>query len=162
MALVSYSSFVRKHSKELQSVESSLRSLSYLLPGRFKDAELASEASKFYYFELVFFSIEKKTQNKLVVYTFCNVFNHLNTNVLGMDQQRYLFSDLQPSPINKYTLHLLQTKPFSYSFLAYTLSILRMCQVFSEMIACRLGGENAQWRTITVMESVKQGFKYFF
>ncbi len=42
-----YKDFVRRRSREIQSLESSLRSLSYILPGRFKDSELASESGMF-------------------------------------------------------------------------------------------------------------------
>ena len=43
-ALASYDSFLVNNVSTISTVESSLRSITWLLPGRFKDAELASEA----------------------------------------------------------------------------------------------------------------------
>ena len=46
LAMSRYESFLVKHVSAISTVESSLRSLTWFLPGRFKDAELASEACK--------------------------------------------------------------------------------------------------------------------
>lgn len=43
-ATMSYEAFVVGNVGTISSIESSLRSLTWFLPGRFKDAELASEA----------------------------------------------------------------------------------------------------------------------
>ena len=43
-ALARYESFLVNNVSTISTVESSLRSITWLLPGRFKDAELASEA----------------------------------------------------------------------------------------------------------------------
>ena len=43
-ALARYESFLVAHVSTISSLESSLRSITWILPGRFKDAELASEA----------------------------------------------------------------------------------------------------------------------
>lgn len=42
--LAQYESFLVAHVSTISSLESTLRSITWLLPGRFKDAELASEA----------------------------------------------------------------------------------------------------------------------
>jgi hypothetical protein len=42
--LVRYEDFLLKNASQMSSIESSLRSLSFILPGRFKDVEVASEA----------------------------------------------------------------------------------------------------------------------
>jgi peroxin-16 len=41
-----YESFLINNVETISSLESTLRSISWFLPGRFKDAELASEACK--------------------------------------------------------------------------------------------------------------------
>lgn len=41
-----YESFLVENASQITGVESSLRTLTYFLPGRFKDAELAGEASE--------------------------------------------------------------------------------------------------------------------
>lgn len=46
-ALAHYESFLVAHVSTISSLESTLRSITWLLPGRFKDAELASEARQF-------------------------------------------------------------------------------------------------------------------
>ena len=38
-----YESFLLQHVSQVTALESSLRSMTYILPGRFKDAELAGE-----------------------------------------------------------------------------------------------------------------------
>jgi hypothetical protein len=43
-ALARYESFLIQNVSTISSLESTLRSISWLLPGRFKDAELVSEA----------------------------------------------------------------------------------------------------------------------
>ena len=43
-ALAQYESFLVAHVSTISSLESTLRSITWILPGRFKDAELASEA----------------------------------------------------------------------------------------------------------------------
>jgi peroxin-16 len=43
-ALARYESFLIRNGSTIASLESTLRSLTWLLPGRFKDAELVSEA----------------------------------------------------------------------------------------------------------------------
>jgi peroxin-16 len=42
-----YSEFVLQQAANVANIESALRSLSYFLPGRFKDAEVASETRLF-------------------------------------------------------------------------------------------------------------------
>ena len=48
--LAQYESFLVAHVSTISSLESSLRSITWILPGRFKDAELASEARQSLYF----------------------------------------------------------------------------------------------------------------
>ena len=42
-----YEGFLVENASQITAVESSLRTLTYFLPGRFKDAELAGEASEY-------------------------------------------------------------------------------------------------------------------
>ena len=53
-ALARYESFLVNNVSTISSVESTLRSITWLLPGRFKDAELASEACEFRHLFLIF------------------------------------------------------------------------------------------------------------
>lgn len=46
-ALAHYESFLVNNVSVISSVESTLRSITWVLPGRFKDAELVSEARQF-------------------------------------------------------------------------------------------------------------------
>jgi peroxin-16 len=46
-ALARYESFLIQNVSTISSLESTLRSVTWLLPGRFKDAELVSEACQF-------------------------------------------------------------------------------------------------------------------
>lgn len=43
-----YEKFARTNGSAIESIESTLRSVSYILPGRFKDSEFVSEICKHY------------------------------------------------------------------------------------------------------------------
>ena len=51
--LAQYESFLVAHVSTISSLESTLRSITWILPGRFKDAELASEARQYYHTECI-------------------------------------------------------------------------------------------------------------
>lgn len=46
-SIARYEAFLLENVSTISSLESSLRSITWFLPGRFKDAELASEARQF-------------------------------------------------------------------------------------------------------------------
>jgi peroxin-16 len=52
-SLARYESFLINNVSTISSLESSLRSITWFLPGRFKDAELASEARQSLLFNLI-------------------------------------------------------------------------------------------------------------
>jgi hypothetical protein len=43
-----YEAFLLKNASQISSIETTLRTFTYILPGRFHDAELASEACKLF------------------------------------------------------------------------------------------------------------------
>ena len=51
--LIYYEKFVNVHGSAIEGIENSLRSLSYILPGRFKDSEFVSEMRNHKYFYLL-------------------------------------------------------------------------------------------------------------
>lgn len=48
MPFARYESFLISNASTINTIESSLRSITWFLPGRFKDAELASESRPFF------------------------------------------------------------------------------------------------------------------
>ncbi|KAJ3189595.1 Peroxisomal membrane protein pex16 [Irineochytrium annulatum] len=127
---MSYTQFVRKHAAVLAGVESSLRSLTYVLPGRFKYSEIASEA----------------------VYGFVSIIAMYHDSLLnrigasrGSEESQGLF--------NRYTRHLLKTmRPSSVSRFAYLLFVLQNTEVLAEMVATEFGGKSGKWRVVWAVE----------
>ena len=141
-----YTNVVRSHYQLIASIESTLKSLSYILPGRFQNADIASESSNFYVFVLI---VSK-------VYTFTNLFSSLNTNILASDKNKYLTSDYQPSAFNKYTrLVLFGTNQGNYSYFCFLLAFIRKTELLFEMIAHKIRGQVGRWRCIVMIESIK-------
>lgn len=75
-----YEKFANCNGTAIESLESSLRSICYILPGRFKDSEFVSEISKknsewWFSIKLInacFFSLKTK-QNHFVLLSYCSV-----------------------------------------------------------------------------------------
>jgi peroxin-16 len=57
--LAKYENFLVKNVSTISTLESSLRSVTWFLPGRFKDAELASEGRQYSYCYNSVFRIKK-------------------------------------------------------------------------------------------------------
>ncbi|OLL22066.1 Peroxisomal membrane protein PEX16 [Neolecta irregularis DAH-3] len=123
-----YESFLAHNASQVSSIESTLRSLAYVLPGRFKDAELASET----------------------LYTLLNFVGLYHDSVLSRIQQH------KPgqSQHARYTTHLLARSGIYRKF-ARLVMMLGYSQVLWEMIAFRKGGNKVQWRIIILLEGLK-------
>ncbi|KAI7867420.1 peroxisome membrane protein [Spinellus fusiger] len=128
--LATYEAFLIKNASQITSIESSLRSLTYFLPGRFQDAEFASQAL---YAALHLMGLH---HNSI-----------LRKAVLENKQQ------VMESEFNKYLLswstHTLHKR------VSWLLSVLQYTQVLIEMAVTKQWGKRAQWRCIALVESLK-------
>ncbi|KAF9575839.1 Peroxisomal membrane protein pex16, partial [Lunasporangiospora selenospora] len=117
----------------VSSIESTLRSLTYILPGRFDDADLASEA----------------------LFSVLNLLGIYHDTIL----QRHVASippshRPTPSPLNRYTRGWQETSPL-YKRIALLLTIIQYTEVLIEMGVQKKWGQKYKWRIITALEAIK-------
>ncbi|KAK9467197.1 peroxisome membrane protein [Lipomyces arxii] len=124
-----YESFLLKNASQISSVESTLNQLTYVFPGRFKDAEIASE----------------------VLYSALSILGLYHDTLIsraaaGNDKYR-------PSLHSNYTNHYMQD--LTYKRIAYFLTIIQKTELLLEIVARKRGGVNHQHATVLGLESVK-------
>jgi peroxin-16 len=140
-----YSEYVASNASSVSSVESSIRSLTYLLPGiRFQDNEVAVES----------------------VHTFVQLLSIYHDHLL---KKRAAFVASSPAlssakkaraPQMKPSLHAKYTTFWStssslYAQIATCLKVAEYVQLLCEMVARRRGGERGRWRMVVMLESFK-------
>ncbi|KAG0196812.1 Peroxisomal membrane protein pex16 [Mortierella sp. GBA30] len=128
-----YESFIFKNATQISSIESTLRSLTYILPGRFDDADLASEA---------LFS----TLNLLGIYHDTILTKHVASLPASHRPT--------PSPLNRYTRDW-QGSSLTYKRVAMVLTIIQYTEVLIEMGVQKKWGQQYKWRVITALEAFK-------
>ncbi|KAF9208459.1 Peroxisomal membrane protein pex16 [Haplosporangium sp. Z 27] len=131
--LKKYESFIFKNATQVSSIESTLRSLTYILPGRFDDADLASEA---------LFS----TLNLLGIYHDTILTKHVNS----------LPATHKPTPsaLNRYTRDWLNSS-VAYRRIVLLLTVIQYTEVLIEMGVQKKWGNKYKWRIITALETIK-------
>ncbi|ETN43888.1 uncharacterized protein HMPREF1541_11019 [Cyphellophora europaea CBS 101466] len=140
-----YSEYVSSNPSSVSSVESSIRSLTYLLPGvRFHDTEIAAES----------------------VNTFVQLLSIYHDHLL---KKRAAFVASSPALTRAYKTKQLQAKPSLhakytsywstsstlYSKIATFLRVAEYVQLLCEMVARRQGGERGRWRIVVIIETFK-------
>ncbi|TVY30146.1 Peroxisomal membrane protein [Lachnellula hyalina] len=125
-----YSSFITANQSSVTQIESALRSLTYIIPGRFRDAELASESL------------------------------HSSIQLLSMYHDTLLTRAISKLPgmpnaslHNRYTKFWIGKSRF-YRRIATMLTMIQYTELLWEMMAKRKG-ERVRWRIIVVLELVK-------
>jgi len=130
--LAQYDDFIVKNASAVSQIESALRSLTYIIPGRFRDAEIASES----------------------LHSYVQLLSLYHDSLLTKAIARLpLARRPTPSPHNRYTRFWTQKSPL-YRRLALTLQILQYTELLWEMVAKRRG-EKTRWRIVVTVESVK-------
>lgn len=140
-----YSNYVASNSSSVSTIESSLRSLTYLLPGaRLSDSEIASES----------------------VHTFVQLLSIYHDHLL---KNRSALLALSPTVLKaqnpkiqrpKPSLHARYTTFWSassslYAKIATLLKIAQYTELLWEMVARRRGGEKLRWRVVITLEAFK-------
>ncbi|KAG9237694.1 peroxisome membrane protein [Amylocarpus encephaloides] len=126
-----YSNFIQTHQSSVTQIESALRSLTYIIPGRFRDAELASE------------SLHSSIQ--LLSMYHDTLLTRALSKLPGMPGQQ--------SPHNRYTKFWIAKSKF-YRRVATVLAIVQYTELLWEMMAKRKG-ERTRWRVIILLEVIK-------
>jgi peroxin-16 len=126
-----YSNFVQKNASSVSQIESALRSLTYIIPGRFRDAEIASESlhSSIQLLSLYHDSLLLRAVSKLP----------------GMPKIE--------RPLNRYTKYW-TAKSKMYRRIALLLQCIRYTELLWEMAAKRRG-EKVRWRVVVIIEILK-------
>ena len=126
-----YSDFVTKNASSVSQIESALRSLTYIIPGRFRDAEIASESlhSSVQLLSLYHDSLLARAVSKLP----------------GMPKIQ--------SP------HIRYTKYWTVNSAVYRkVALLLQCTQYTELLwemAANRRGERVRWRVVVLIEALK-------
>ncbi|KAF8560322.1 peroxisomal membrane protein PEX16 [Imleria badia] len=132
--LAKYENFLVKNVATISTLESSLRSITWFLPGRFKDADLVSEALS-------------ALLNIISLYH-----DTLLTRIVKSDPQ---WRPILPTPLlTKYT-RAWSDKDSLYKWVARALELIRFTQLLVEMVMKRKLSTRARWRGIVLTETIK-------
>ncbi|TQS37351.1 hypothetical protein Golomagni_02178 [Golovinomyces magnicellulatus] len=126
-----YDKFITTNQSAVTSIESTLRALTYVIPGRFRDAELASESL------------------------------HCSVQLLSLYHDKLLIRpDAWISSIpnlqslhNRYTIFWCQRSRF-YHRVALLLNMIQYTKLLWEMIAKRKG-QRVRWRIVVILEMIE-------
>lgn len=129
--LPTYSSFITTHQSSVTSIESALRSLTYIIPGRFRDAELASES----------------------LHSSIQLLSMYHNTLLTRSLSKLPYTPKYQSPHNRYTKFWIG-KSRAYRRVAQVLAIVQYTELLWEMAAKRKG-EKIRWRVVVLLELVK-------
>lgn len=138
-----YAEYVASNAHSVGQVESTLRSLTYLLPGaRLNDSELASES----------------------VHTFVQLLSIYHDHLLKKRAETLSVSELasssvkttkpKSSPHARYTMFWADSSSL-YQKVATILKMVQYTELLWEMTARRRGGERSRWRMVVFLESFK-------
>ncbi|KAI0801599.1 peroxisome membrane protein [Xylaria sp. FL0064] len=129
-----YSDFITRNAHQVSQIESALRSLTYIIPGRFRDAEIASE------------TVHSGVQ-LLALYHDAVLRNAINKIPALSAASRI------PGPHARYT-RFWTAKSSLYRRIALLLQIIQYTELLWEMAAKRRG-EKMRWRVVIVLEALK-------
>ncbi|KAJ4298398.1 hypothetical protein N0V88_003428 [Collariella sp. IMI 366227] len=137
-----YDEFITKNAHQVSQIESTLRSLTYIIPGRFRDAEIASE------------SIHSGVQLLSLYHDTLLRRAHTLTKLPLPPSLSH-----PPPPHSRYT-RFWTLKSALYRRVAYVLQIVQYVELLCEMSAKRRG-ERTRWRVVMLLESVKAVCRLF-
>lgn len=137
-----YDDFIAKNAGQVSQIESALRSLTYIIPGRFRDAEIASE------------SIHSGVQ--LLSLYHDTLLRRVVTDLPPMSNRAGSPAPLPtpaPTPHARYT-KFWTAKSKTYRRVAMLLQMVVYTELLCEMAAKRRG-ERARWGVVVLLEAIK-------
>ncbi|KAI8325348.1 peroxisome membrane protein, partial [Martensiomyces pterosporus] len=137
--LQKYANFVINNAAQVNSIENGLRTLTYILPGRFADAELASEA----------------------IYTLLSFVGVYHDGLLAKAAKSGLLVDkdgrqveIDVTPFNRYQSRLSRSSDL-YRITSLILSGLQFSEKLIEMVVAKKYGEKLRWKVVSWIEIIK-------
>ncbi|OCL13080.1 peroxisomal membrane protein pex16 [Glonium stellatum] len=127
-----YGEFITKNASAVSQIESALRSLTYIIPGRFRESEIASE------------SLHSGVQ--LLSLYHDSLLSKAIARIPGAQR-------LHQTPHNRYTKFWSQKSP-TYRRIAVVLQMIQYTELLWEMAAKRKG-EKVRWRVVVLLEAIK-------
>ncbi|CAO3670187.1 unnamed protein product [Umbelopsis vinacea] len=137
--LKKYEDFLISNASQITGIEGTLRSITYFLPGRFQDAEFASQA----------------------LFAGLNVLGLYHDSILrraALSQGKPVSDSADGSPFNKYTAYWFSKSPL-HKQISLILSIISYTQVVLEMAVSKKHGKKAKWRLIFGIELFKAALR---
>ncbi|KAF8168141.1 peroxisomal membrane protein PEX16 [Crassisporium funariophilum] len=133
-----YEAFLINNVSTISTLESSLRSITWFLPGRFKDAELASEA----------------------LTTLLNVMSMYHDTLLARIVKGHAsYRPLIPSSFHARFTRAWSDKDAVYKLAARALEVIRFTELVLEMILRRKVSEKNRWRSVILLEAIKASLR---
>ncbi|KAI4134215.1 MAG: hypothetical protein LQ347_001726 [Umbilicaria vellea] len=146
-----YEDFVTRNASSVSQIESALRSLTYVIPGRFRESEIASESC----------TPPNHGCQRPITLTYIVV--HSGVQLLSLYHDSLLAKAIarlptnirrpHPTPHNRYTNFWTAKSPL-YKRVALLLQMIQYTELLWEMAAKRKG-EKIRWRVVVVLEVVK-------
>ncbi|CBQ72529.1 related to Peroxisomal membrane protein PEX16 [Sporisorium reilianum SRZ2] len=158
-----YDDFLLNNASQITAVESSLRSITYFLPGRFKDAELAGEAIYaslnllgLYHDSILARALQKQNSTHDAAASAITEKARHPPSPAPLDavQPAGAATGLTPSEHARYTNHFSRSSN-SYNRVARTLVIVGYFELLAEMIARRKLGRRKAWDVVAAIEALK-------
>ncbi|CAG8459713.1 16488_t:CDS:2 [Cetraspora pellucida] len=132
--LKKYDDLILNNASQISSIESSLRTLTYVLPGRFADAEFASEA----------------------LFAALNLIGLYHDSILARAAENLPPSKKpSPSPHNRYTRYWINSSK-TYQRASLALTFLQYTDVLLEMGVQKKWGKEVKWKLISIIELIKR------
>jgi len=137
-ALDKYESFLVNNVGFISSLESTLRSVTWILPGRFKDAELASEALS------------------ALLNTTSLYHDTILAKIIRADPR---YKPLIPSSSHSRYTRAWANKDVNYKWIARSLEVIRFLQLVTEMVLRRKTSDKTRWRAVVILETIKAALR---
>lgn len=137
--LHTYEQFLLKNASQISSIENSLRSLTFILPGRYKDVEVMSEA----------------------IYSILQIIGIYHDNILAKASERLAAydQDFRASAHNRYTMYITKHNKL-YKYVSLLLAVTRYTEILWEMASKNKLGEKGRWALVFFLESLKSILRF--
>ncbi|WRT68295.1 uncharacterized protein IL334_005271 [Kwoniella shivajii] len=159
--ITAYHSLLLSNLSTVQTIESGLSNITWLLPGRFEDAELASEGLyallgliSGYHDEVLHAHIPKHLA--LPPHPFISPSTAVTTsNRLDSENRQRILPLLPPQSDHTRYTRCWSNKSLAYKRASKALSTIGYLELVIEMIAKRKGGDRIRWRVVLFIEIIK-------